>query len=92
MNCPGHSPVPGMTIDLYITRDNSRRRTNLDGQTNRRTKASEHIDERIGTDTPAEEIADARLRHTQGFGCSLLLETASQDKLLYLDHEVRPDQ
>ncbi len=42
--------------------------------------------------TPAEEIADARLRYTQGSGCSLLLETASQDKLLYLDHEVRPDQ
>ena len=57
-----------MTIDLYIARDHSRRRTNLDGQTNRRTKASEHINERIRTeevDTPAEEIADARLSHAQ---------------------------
>ncbi len=81
MSCPGHSPVPGMIIDLYITRDNSRRRTDLDGQTNRRTKASEHIDERIGTeevDTPAEEITDARLRHAQSLGgCSLLRPRAA---------------
>ncbi len=66
-SCIAHKKmVPGMTIDLYITRNGSRHLTNLDGQTNRRTKASEHIDERIGTEevnTPAEKIADARLSH-----------------------------
>lgn len=84
-----------MTIDLYIARDNSRRRTNLDGQTNRRTKAGEHIDERIGTEevnTPAKEIADSGLSHAQSLGGSLLFEPASRDKLLHLDHEIRPDQ
>ena len=83
-----------MTIDLCIVRTSSRRPTNLDGQTNRRTKASEHIDERIGTeevDTPAEEIADARLRHAQCLGGSLLFEAASHDKLLYRAHRVRHD-
>ena len=91
----GHGLVPSMTIDLYIARDDSRRRANLHDQTNRRTEPSKHIDERIGTeeiDTPAEEIADTRLRHAERLGGSPLFESASRDELLYLDHEVRPDQ
>jgi hypothetical protein len=47
-------------------------------QTNHRTKASEHIDERLGAkevDTSTQEIADARLRHAQRLGGSPLLET-----------------
>jgi len=62
---------------------------------NRRTKPSQHVDERIGAEeinTPAEEIADARLGHAECLGGSLLLEAASHDELLYLDHEFRPDQ
>ncbi len=46
---------------------NSRRRTHLDGQANGCTKASAHIDQRVGAkevNTPAEEIADSWLRHT----------------------------
>jgi hypothetical protein len=41
---------------------------------------------------PGEEIADARLSHAQGLGGSPLLEAASRDELLYLNHEIRSDQ
>ncbi len=73
----------------------SRRRTDFDGKTNGRAESSEHIDKRVGTeeiDAPAEEIADAGLSHAQRLGGRLLFEAASRNELLYLNHEVSPDQ
>lgn len=54
----------GMSNDLWSARTKSRGRTNLDGQTNGRTKSSKHVDERVNTeevDPPTEKIIDARL-------------------------------
>ena len=74
-----------------MPKKHSRCPTNLHGQTNRRIEPSQHVDD-ASVLSPLEEIADARLRYTQGSGCSLLFEAASHDELLYLDHEIRPDQ
>lgn len=38
-----------MRIDLCAARNYLPRRRNFDGQTNQRTKASEHVDEPVGT-------------------------------------------
>ena len=50
--------------EACCARTRSPHRTNFNGQTNRRTKSSEHIDECVGTEeinTPPEDIADAQL-------------------------------
>jgi hypothetical protein len=68
---------------------------NLDGQPNRRPHTSEHVDERISNeeiDTASEKVAEARLHHAQCLGGSLLLKTTRRNELLYLNHEVSPDQ
>ena len=81
-------------MPTYV-KNHSGRSTNLDGQTNRRSESCEHIDQCIGTkevDTPPEEITDARLSHAQSLGGRLLLEPTRRNELLYLNHEIRPDQ
>ena len=76
-------------------RQHSSCRTNLDGQANCSAESGQHVDERVRTekvDPSTEEIADARLSHTEYLGRGSLLETARLDEFLYLYHEIRANQ
>ncbi len=68
---------------------------NLDCQAHRSAKPGQHVDERIRTeeiDPPAEEIADARLGHTEHLRGSSLFEATRSNEFLHLDHEIRSNQ
>ena len=70
-------------------------RTNLDGQANCSAESGQHVDERVCTekvDPSTEEIADARLSHTEYLGRGSLPETARLDEFLYLYHEICANQ